>query len=113
MKKISRLSPLVISLITASVLSAQGILERDTVPLKNWDAPMYWQPNQSEELKNQARAEANRTGAVASDVGTQAQTPASSLVFIGMTPCRVVQRSSVQLPSCGLLLGKQPYRHCC
>ena len=65
---------------------------QDPAPLMNWPAPIYWQPHQSEELNKQARAEANRTGVMspASDVGTQAQTPANSLVFVGMNPCRVV-----------------------
>ena len=49
MKKISGLSPLMmIGLFGVSVLSAQGLRERNSVPLKNWDAPMHWQPNATE-----------------------------------------------------------------
>lgn len=92
MEKISRLSPPVIVLITASVLSAQGILERDLVPLKNWDTPMYWQPSVAE--SKDAVAKQLLVGNAGEDRGAsitpQAQTPANSLVFVGMTPCRVV-----------------------
>src|SRR5687767_11770517 len=93
MKKISRLSPLMmIGLFTASALSAQGLLDRDSVPLKNWDAPMYWQPSVVE--SKDAAAKQMMAGNVGVDrtssITPQAQTPANSLVFVGMTPCRVV-----------------------
>jgi hypothetical protein len=35
-------------------LTAQ-MRERDTVPLKHWEAPLYWQPSQSERDANAAR----------------------------------------------------------
>jgi hypothetical protein len=58
-------------------------LQRDMVPLKPWPAPLYWQPSQAE---NQIAAQPATFGnEVAEDTR-----PANSLVFVGMTPCRVV-----------------------
>jgi hypothetical protein len=64
--------------------------QRETIPLTNWSAPLYWQPSQAESRAASARqaggAPDNTTFAITAD----AQTPANSLVFVGMTPCRVV-----------------------
>jgi endosialidase-like protein len=58
-------------------------LQRDVIPLKPWPAPLYWQPTQAE---NQIAAQPATFGnEVAEDTR-----PANSLVFVGMTPCRVV-----------------------
>jgi endosialidase-like protein len=48
------------------------------VPLRPWPAPLFWQPAPAE----------NRLFAAADQVN--ATTPANSLVFVGMTPCRLV-----------------------
>jgi hypothetical protein len=92
MKNTFGLFPLLICLFTASVLSAQGLQERDSVPLRNWDAPMYWQPSVVESKDAAARQMLtdNSRAYTASDITPTAQTPANSLVFVGMTPCRVV-----------------------
>jgi hypothetical protein len=58
-------------------------LQRGVVPLKPWPAPLYWQPSQAE---NQIAAQPATFGnEVAEDTR-----PTNSLVFVGMTPCRVV-----------------------
>ena len=64
----------------ASLPLAQA--QQDPAPLRNWPAPPYWQPNQSEEQANRSQAETSRAAivALAGDVSTQAQTPANSLV---------------------------------
>ncbi len=71
-------------LILMSLALAAQVRERDLVPLKHWAAPLYWEPGQA----------ARDAGAVQSNVvglpTPQAQSPANSLVFVGMTPCRVV-----------------------
>jgi hypothetical protein len=51
--------------------------QRDAVPLKPWPAPIYWQPSSAEIQPVAAADQVNAT------------TPANSLVFVGMTPCRV------------------------
>jgi hypothetical protein len=62
-----------------STLLAQ--VQNDAVPLKPWPAPLYWQPSPAE---NQIA----RPGAITE---TAADTlPANSLVFVAMTPCRVI-----------------------
>src|SRR5262245_23466267 len=61
------------------VLIAQ---QRDVAPLTNWAAPLYWQPNQTEK---QAAA---KPDVISNQV--EATTPANALVFVAMTPCRVV-----------------------
>ena len=51
--------------------------------LKSWAAPLYWQPTKAESV-----------GAAQSDTSSnvviEATAPSNSLVFVGMTPCRVV-----------------------
>jgi hypothetical protein len=54
----------------------------DPVQLKSWQAPLYWQPSQTERA-----AFAERLDSLRSDL--DAATPPNSLVFVGMTPCRV------------------------
>src|SRR5262245_60854941 len=93
MKTYAALSRLaIIGLLGASILSAQGLRERDLVPLKGWEAPMYWQPSAAESKSISARQMAAGSFDVnsASSITPDAQTPANSLVFVGMTPCRVV-----------------------
>jgi trimeric autotransporter adhesin len=67
------------------VLSAQITRERDRVLLKPWAAPLYWQPSQREAEAIALRPEA-----------TTAQLPTSPLVFVGMTPCRIVDTRAGQ-----------------
>lgn len=64
-------------------LTAQVVRERDEVPLKHWPAPLYWQPTAAETQASMAQPAAGIPLPLA-------QTPANSLVFVGMTPCRVV-----------------------
>jgi trimeric autotransporter adhesin len=64
-------------------LTVLAQVQNDAVPLRPWPAPLYWQPTQAE---NQIAAMPATFGnAVAEDTR-----PANSLVFVGMTPCRVV-----------------------
>ena len=64
------------------VLTAQ-IRQLEVVPLKPWAAPPYWQLSQPERDAIVARLDA--VGALT----PHAEAPANSLVFVGMTPCRV------------------------
>jgi hypothetical protein len=70
-------------------LNAQ-MRQPDVVPLKHWPAPLYWQPGQSESNANEARPD------VVGALVPHAQSPTNSLVFVGMTPCRVVDTRSGQ-----------------
>jgi hypothetical protein len=63
-----RLRTVLVLILFPATVFAQ--VQRDVAPLTPWPAPLYWQPT-----ANQA-AEDTR--------------PANSLVFVGMTPCRVV-----------------------
>jgi trimeric autotransporter adhesin len=63
---------------------------RDAVPLQSWPAPLFWQPSQSEHQAALAERPGIRAQEVGSDIGPAATSPANSLVFVGMTPCRVV-----------------------
>jgi hypothetical protein len=61
-----------------------GQTPRDPIPLTPWPAPLYWQPT---------RAGIQRLAATnpdASDLTTDATTPANALVFVAMTPCRII-----------------------
>src|SRR5687767_7950871 len=92
MKTISRLSPLVIGLFDVYALSTQVVLQLDSFPVRNWDAPKYWQPSVIESKDAAARQllAGNSRAYTASDITPDAQTPTNSLVFVRMTPCRVV-----------------------
>jgi endosialidase-like protein len=57
-------------------------VQRDAVPLKPWPAPLYWQPTAAE---NQIVA---KTATFGNEVAEDTR-PANSVVFVGMTPCRV------------------------
>ena len=85
-------------------LTAQ--LRRDVAPLKHWLAPLYWQPS-VEERAMAARPEISNAAA---DVIPEAQTPTNSLVFVGMTPCRLVDtRQRIYRPFRPAELGRGHY----
>lgn len=73
--------------VTASIYAQQltAQISRDhDIPLKNWAAPLYWQP--THEAK-----EASREATVQSDLRLSPDgLTTSQLVFVGITPCRVV-----------------------
>jgi hypothetical protein len=56
----------------------------DIAPLRPWPAPLYWQPSATE---NRALAEAQKLEAFDTIAAT---TPANALIFVAMTPCRIV-----------------------
>lgn len=56
---------------------------QDEVPLKNWSAPAYWQSTPDRE-----RQEISVIRAAA--LNPEVSLPTQPLVFVGMTPCRVV-----------------------
>ena len=60
---------------------------RDVVLLKNWPAPLYWQPSpvEAEEATFKTERASPRVAA-----------PVNPLVFVGMTPCRLVDTRSSQ-----------------
>ncbi len=57
------------------------------IRLKNWPAPLYWQPTAAESEGTGLRPEI-RT------LAPEAATPVGALVFVAMTPCRVVDTRS-------------------
>lgn len=79
-----------------SVLLGQRAQGTD-IPLKNWAAPLYWQPNQAE------RAASGKSGAqfqIASDA-----TSTDSLVFVAISPCRLVDTRGAG----GGFVGSSPF----
>jgi hypothetical protein len=75
--------PLLLLPVVLSGQSAQEIV----VPLKNWAAPLYWQPNQSE------RETAGSIGLGIRPLVTQLST--SALTLVAITPCRLVDTRGV------------------
>jgi hypothetical protein len=87
----------ILSLWTPITLLAQ--VQRDPIPLRAWPAPLYWQPTKAENELSTGRARAV-TGAVFSDATvTTATTPVGSLVFVGMTPCRIADTRDGTFPA--------------
>jgi hypothetical protein len=74
--------PVVFAFFAGTLLTAQ-VAGEPQVALKNWPTPLYFQPTPAE-------AEAARLSAGKETDSRQAQGPPNSLVFVGMTPCRVV-----------------------
>jgi hypothetical protein len=68
--------------LASTALNAQAARQEHVVPLKNWAAPLYWQPNQVErEAGGRAQPQLRfSTNAVSSD----------ALTFVAITPCRLV-----------------------
>ena len=75
-------------------LTAQVTRNHD-VALKNWPAPLYWQPTQAE-----TEAAVGKADPAIRMPSPEAAMPVGSLVFVAMTPCRVVDtRTSSGFPS--------------
>jgi hypothetical protein len=64
---------------TPVMLAAQLALDRDPVVLKNWAAPLYWQPTQAQQEQS------------GTPLATTANLPLgnNALVFVATTPCRI------------------------
>jgi hypothetical protein len=73
--------PAVVSFAMGVALTAQAA---DVVPLKHWSAPLYWQPTQPQDETASAT------------VSPQATSPDGALVFVAMTPCRVIDTRNGQ-----------------
>jgi hypothetical protein len=71
-------------LLAAVPFLTPALTAQDTIPVKNWAAPLYWQPTLSE------TDAARKASDIKEARGPEAQTPPNSLVFVAMTPCRVV-----------------------
>jgi len=84
----------VISLLIAfpMLLNAQLARQHDSVALKHWAAPLYWQPT-----PGSAEEHAFAPAATAAALPTNANT----LVFVAMTPCRVVDTRAGSLNATG------------
>jgi len=81
--KVSRRMLLSVLIGCPLMMGAQTV--RDVAPLKHWPAPLYWQPT-VEERAQTAKTEISGNGTMI----PLAETPANSFVFVGMTPCRLV-----------------------
>jgi len=77
---------ILISVLVPLVLTAQMAREHDPVPLKNWPAPLYWQPAPGD-LETSARPPSPLAPLTAT---TNLPLGSNALVFVAMTPCRVV-----------------------
>jgi hypothetical protein len=66
---------------------ATAQMNSNAVPLRNWPAPLYWQPTHAEQ---KTTANPDAFSALSADATSLLTTPAGSLVFVAMTPCRIV-----------------------
>jgi hypothetical protein len=83
---------LVVDVLSLS-LTAQPV--QNAVPLKNWPAPMYWQASQDETRVATGKGGAEFGRAVSPAAAST--TTSSPLVFVAMTPCRVVDTRTSQM----------------
>src|SRR5262249_2250873 len=72
--------------------------QRDSVPLKQWPAPLYWLPNASEDVTIRAKLNtSSRLKDSTADVTSQlTQAPAGAQDFVAITPCRIVDTRAGQ-----------------
>jgi len=67
------------------------------IPLRNWPAPSYWMPSQPSEAAAVAGASVGKLGAQPDSIPRSSVTPLTApLVFVGITPCRLVDTRSFQ-----------------
>src|SRR5262249_55261904 len=92
----TRSARVVISVATLSLLMPFTLIAQtqpDIIPLNPWPAPLYWQPTQGE---SEAATTKEGFSALSSSANPSAATPAGSLVFVGMTPCRIADTRTGQ-----------------
>src|ERR1019366_295835 len=81
-------------------MTVKGQTAQNLVPLKNWATPLYWQPNRAE------REAAPKSGA-------QALTPPplhdTALVFVAVSPCRLVDTRGASAGFIGSTPFNGPY----
>src|SRR6516164_1394816 len=87
----------ILSFLTPIALIAQ--MQRDTVPLRAWPAPLYWQPTHAENELATGRAHSVTSARSSDATVTEAATPAGSLVFVAMTPCRIADTRDAGYPA--------------
>jgi hypothetical protein len=79
-----------------AIMNCATTLAQDSVPLTNWPAPLYYQPSASDS----APASKGRDVREAAAQPHEATAPSGALVFVAMTPCRVVDtRAAVGFPA--------------
>src|SRR5262249_3759133 len=82
--------PLTVGFMILVPIAAIAQLQMDPVPLKAWPAPLFWQPSVTEDHISRRSISGNAELANSADITPQAETPVGALVFVSMTPCRVV-----------------------
>jgi hypothetical protein len=75
--------------LNAMAIAQIGPRDREPVPLKNWPVPLYWQSPVAE-------ARANAEPDAAGLAGPTAQAAQRTLMFVGLTPCRMVDTRTGQ-----------------
>src|SRR6185295_7614873 len=75
------------------VLTAQPSQRHDMAPLQNWPAPLYWHSTEAEAYEMEGGSHAPRLRANAASA-TNLPLGSNALVFVAMTPCRVVDTRS-------------------
>src|SRR4051812_44724042 len=73
-----------------SIVNAQIGLERDIAPLQNWPTPLYWHPTEAEAYASEAGSTSPRMRPNAVAAATNLPLGTNALVFVAMTPCRLM-----------------------
>src|SRR5437763_1418026 len=76
------------------VVRAQIGRQPDVAPLQNWAAPLYWQPTEAEARATELGSNAPRMRANAVAAATSLPLGSNALVFVAITPCRVLDTRS-------------------
>ncbi len=87
--------PIALTLFLGTALTAQVDRNRE-IPLKNWATPMYWQAAPAEIEAAGVSSDALLRAPAPESQTPLAPTAANSLIFVAMTPCRVVDTRATQ-----------------
>ena len=83
----SKYSRGVVALLIFSPLVLTGQRAQNSVPLKNWATPLYWQPNQAE---REAAPVGSSVKAIPQLQFSANAVSNTALIFVAITPCRLV-----------------------
>ena len=98
----SKMSGLAVSLLVFLPAAMTGQkAQENVVPLKNWAAPLYWRPNQAE------RENATKSGAQIQFSSNA--TSNTALIFVAVSPCRLVDTRGAAAGFMGSIPFNGPY----
>ncbi len=89
----------ILSVVMGLVLAGASVAAEDPVPLKNWPAPLYWQPRAGEAGEKAGIVHHQPFGERTGLTSAAPSFPTSPLVYVAITPCRLVDTRDALMPA--------------